>query len=231
MWIGVSFSISSFSQDKISGMWDEMHRYKEALLYETIDKEYTLAIKDSQAYVWTKKIFEGDLYVEYEFKIIRPGGLSILMVQATGMNREDFMSDYPLKTNGTMRTVYGENVRNYHWEYYREMSDVSNHFQNSVLAKNPFAFALSYSTLDKPYEYEKWNKLQFLQIGNKLVGAINGIVMVEFTDNSFINNGPVYNSGHIAIRCMLHTKMMFRNLKVYNRSTINVVKPVINPGE
>jgi len=198
------------------------------LLFETLNKQYTSALLDSQAYVWIKKFFEGDLYVEYEFKVLRPGGLSLLMVQATGMNGEDFMDDYPLKTTGRMTTVYGEDVRNYHWEYYREMSDMRNDVQNSVLAKNPFGFALSFSALDKPVEYNKWNKLQFLQIGNKLVGAINGIVMVEFTDNSFINNGPVLNSGRIAIRCMLHSKMLFRNLKVYNCSNLNVVKTLNN---
>jgi hypothetical protein len=199
---------------------------KDGLLVETINKQYTGALLDSQAYVWTKKPFEGDLYVEYDFKILRPGGLSLLMVQATGMNREDFMADYPLKTTGRMTTVYGEDVRNYHWEYYREMSDMRNDVQNSVLAKNPFGFALSFSALSKPYDYNKWNKLQFLQIGNKLIGAINGIVMVEFTDNGFINNGPVYNAGRIAIRCMIHSKMLFRNLKVYNRSQFKVVKKI-----
>lgn len=199
---------------------------QKGLLVETIDKQYTGALLDSQVYVWSKKAFEGDLYVEYEFKVLRPGGLSLLMVQASGMNREDFMADYPLKTTGRMTTVYGENVRNYHWEYYREMSDMRNDVQNSVLAKNPFGFALSFSALDKPVDYTKWNKLQFLQIGHKLVGAINGIVMVEFTDNSFINNGPVYNFGHIAIRCMLHSKMLFRNLKVYNKNQVQVINTI-----
>ena len=199
---------------------------KDGLLVETINRQYTGALLDSQVYVWSKKPFEGDLYVEYEFKILRPGGLSLLMVQATGMNREDFMADYPPKTTGRMTTVYGEDVRNYHWEYYREMSDMRNDVQNSVLAKNPFGFALSFSALSKPYDYNRWNKLQFLQIGNKLIGAINGVVMVEFTDNGFINNGPVYNAGRIAIRCMIHSKMLFRNLKVYNRDQFKVGKKI-----
>lgn len=196
----------------------------DGLLFETLNKQYTGTLLDSQAYVWPKKFFEGDLYVEYEFKILRPGGLSLLMVQASGMNGEDFMADYPLKTNGRMSTVFGEDVRNYHWEYYREMSDMSNYLQNSLLAKNPFGLAMSFSALDKPYDYQRWNKLQFLQIGNKLIGAINGIVMVEYTDKSGINNGPVFNRGHIAIRCMIHTKMLFRNLKVYNKSDLKIIK-------
>ncbi len=191
---------------------------KEGLLMETVDKLYTGKLLDSQVYVWSNKPFEGNLYVEYEFKVLRPGGLSLLMVQASGMNREDFMADYPLRTSGRMTTVYGEDVRNYHWEYYREMADMRNDVSNSALMKNPFLFPLSFSALNTPVEKNTWHKLQFLQIGNKLIGAIDGVKMVEYVDDGFNNNGPVYNFGRIAIRCMLHTKLLIRNLRVYNRS-------------
>jgi hypothetical protein len=194
----------------------------DGLLMETIDESYTEHLLDSQVYLWSGKPFEGDLYVEYEFKVLRPGGLSLLMVQASGMNREDFMADYPLRTSGRMLTVYGEDVRNYHWEYYREMSDMRNDVSNSALMKNPFLYPLSFSALTTPVEKNTWHKLQFLQIGNKLTGAIDGVIMVEFTDDGFTNNGPVYNYGRIAIRCMLHSKLLFRNLRVYNRNSLTV---------
>jgi len=194
----------------------------QGLLIETVDSPYTEKQLDHQVYVWSNKTFEGDLYVEYEFKVLRPGGLSLLMVQASGMNREDFMADYPLRTSGRMKTVYGEDIRNYHWEYYREMSDMRNDVSNSALVKNPFAYPLSFSALTTPVEKNVWHKLQFLQVGNKLTGAIDGKIMVEFTDDGFKNNGPVYDFGHIAIRCMLHSKMEFRNLKVYDRKPFAV---------
>lgn len=195
----------------------------EGLQIETINKEYTGRLLDSQVYVWTRQAFEGNLYVEFEFKVLRPGGLSLLMVQASGMNREDFMKDYPLRTGGRMTTVYGEDVRNYHWEFYREMQDMRNDVENSALMKNPFLYPLSFRSLTTPVKKDGWNKLQFLQIGNKLVGAINGKVMVEFTDDGFNNNGPVYDFGHIAIRCMLKSKNQYRNLKVYNQPTFKTV--------
>lgn len=201
----------------------------EGLLVETINKEYTGALLDSQVYIWTKKPFEGDLYVEFEFMTLRPGGLSLLMVQASGMNREDFMADYPLRATGRMTMVYGEDVRNYHWEYYREMADMRNDVENSALMKNPYLYPLSFGSLDKPVEKNVWHKLQFLQIGNKLIGAVNGIIMVESEDDGFSNNGPAYNFGRISIRCMLRTKMLFRNLKVYNKKNIEVIKD-LNPA-
>ena len=194
----------------------------QGLLIETIDSPYTQKELDHQVYLWSNRTFEGDLYVEYEFKVLRPGGLSLLMVQASGMNREDFMADYPLRTSGRMKTVYGEDIRNYHWEYYREMADMRNDVSNSALMKNPFAYPLSFSALTTPVEKNVWHKLQFLQIGNKLTGVIDGKIMVEFTDDGFTNNGPVYNFGHIAIRCMLHSKLQFRNLRVYDRSEFSV---------
>jgi len=190
----------------------------QGLLIETVDSPYTAKELDHQVYLWSNRTFEGDLYVEYEFKVLQPGGLSLLMVDASGMNREDFMTDYALRTSGRMKTVYGEDVRNYHWEYYREMADMRNDVSNSALVKNPFAYPLAFSALTTSVEKNVWHKLQFLQIGNKLTGAIDGKIMVEFTDDGFTNNGPVYNFGHIAIRCMLHSKLMFRNLRVYDRS-------------
>ncbi|MBC7887356.1 MAG: DUF1961 family protein [Ferruginibacter sp.] len=202
---------------------------KEGLLVETINKEYTGRLLDSQVYVWTNRPFEGNLYVEYEFKVLRPGGLSLLMVQASGMNREDFMADYPLRTGGRMTTVYGEDVRNYHWEYYREMSDMRNDVENSALMKNPFLYPLSFGSLNTPVKKEVWHKLQFLQINNKLAGAIDGIIMVEFEDDGFSNNGPVYDFGRIAIRCMLHSKLLFRNLKVYNQSKFKTIQIFNSP--
>jgi hypothetical protein len=63
-----------------------------------------------------------------------------------------------------------------------------------------------------------------LQIDNKLVGAIDGVVMFDCTDDGFTNNGPVLDFGRIAIRCMLHSKMVFRNLKVYNKQRIETEK-------
>jgi hypothetical protein len=201
----------------------------QGLLIETINKQFTKSLRDSQVYVWSNKTFEGDLYLEYEFKVLRPGGLSLLMVNASGMNREDFMKDYPLKTSGLMVTVFGENVRNYHWEYYREMSDMSNVLNNSALMKNPYNVPLAFGTHDQPWEYNRWHKLQYLQVGNRLIGAINGIVMVDVLDNGLGSSGAVFDFGHIAIRCMLNTKMLFRDLKVYNRAKIDREVKVLHP--
>lgn len=197
---------------------------KDGLLIETIDSAYRRELLNKQVYLWSGKPFEGDLYVEFEFNSLRPGGLSLLMVQASGMNREDFMADYPLRTSGKMTMVYGEDIRNYHWEYYREMADVRNDLSSSGLVKNPFNFPMSYSCISSQLEKNKWHKLQFLQEGNKIIGAVDGIMMIEATDNGFNNTGPVYNFGRIALRCMLHSKMLFRNLKVYNRNSISVAK-------
>ena len=191
---------------------------KEGLLVETVDKPYTGSLLNKQMYLWTLKPFEGDLYVEFEFQSLRPGGLSLLMVQASGMNREDFMADYPWRTEGRMTMVFAEDVRNYHWEFYREMADMTNIYDNSALIKNPYSHAMSFKALDRPFENHKWHKLQFLQIGDKLIGAIDGQIMVEAEDNTS-TNGAVYDFGRIALRSMLHTKMLYKNLKVYNRKT------------
>ncbi len=51
----------------IQGLPEKVEITPEGLLVETIDKLYTGSRLDSQVYLWIKKPFEGDLFVEYDF--------------------------------------------------------------------------------------------------------------------------------------------------------------------
>jgi hypothetical protein len=190
--------------------------HPEGLLIETPDIPYgTPDCFPKQMYLWSEQTFEGNIYVEFEFKPLRPGGLSLLMIHASGMTREDFMADYPRKTSGIMQTVFAENVRNYHWEFLREMTDVRNDVATAFSRKNPFAFRNGFGSAPGPLTIGQWHKAQIVQHEGKIRGAIDGKILLEIDDNSFINTGTILNYGHIAIRCMLHTSIVFRNLKVY----------------
>ncbi len=122
----------------------------EGLLIETPNIPYGADAYTKQVYIWSNKTFEGNIYVEFEWKALKPNGLSLLMIHASGMGREDFMADYPKKTSGTMLTVHGENVRNYHWEFYREMNDVRNDVGTAFSRKNPFAYRNSFKSARLP---------------------------------------------------------------------------------
>ena len=189
--------------------------HAEGLLIETPDIPYGWNAYPKQVYIWSNRTFEGNIYVEFDWKALKPNGLSLLMIQASGMTREDFMADYPKKTSGIMQTVHEENVRNYHWEFYREMNDVRNDVGTAFSRKNPFAFRIGFNSAPAPFAINEWHKLQMLQIEGKIRGAIDGKILLEFDDNSRTNTGCILNYGHIAIRCMVHTAMVFRNLKVY----------------
>ena len=58
------------------------------------------------------------------------------MVQASGIHREDFLTDHPRRTTGSMETIIGDRVRNYHWEFYRRAVDVRGDLGTQVLCKN-----------------------------------------------------------------------------------------------
>ncbi len=194
----------------------------EGLLVETpqnIPKHNIHAQDFDQVYLWTDQAFEGDLYVEYEFMPLKERGLSLLMVQASGMQREDFMKDYPLRTNGSMLTVCWEDVRNYHWEYYRQMNDTRNDVASHALIKNPWFKPLGYVCAPYTLDINVWHKLQFFQEGNHIRCIMDGQVVLDVTDDGFTNNGPVLNFGRIAIRCMVRTSVLFRNFKVYNKQS------------
>lgn len=191
--------------------------HPEGLLIETPQLRYASnEAWNSQVYIWSHKVFEGDIYVEFEWKAIKPNGLSLLMIQASGMGREDFMLDHPKRTNGTMQTVHAEDVRNYHWEFYREMNDVRNDTGTAFSRKNPFAYRIGFGSAPQSFAINEWHKLQMVQRGGTILGAIDGKILLDINDSSRNNSGAILNFGHIAIRCMVHSSVVFRNLKVFN---------------
>ncbi len=188
----------------------------EGLLIQTPELRYgSQEAWNSQVYIWSNRTFEGNIYVEFEWKALKPNGLSLLMIHASGMTREDFMADYPKKKNGTMNTVHAENVRNYHWEFYREMNDVRNDTGTAFSRKNPFAYRIGFGSSPAPFTVNQWHKAQIVQHGGKIRGAIDGKILLEIDDSSRTNSGCILNYGHLAIRCMVHSSLVFRNLKVY----------------
>ena len=67
-------------------------------------------------------------------------------------------------------------------------------------------------------------KIRLRRMGQKKAPFYRIVVSDSRSPRGMVNSGPVLTSGHIAIRCMVHTKMLFRNLKVYNRSQFEAVR-------
>jgi hypothetical protein len=170
-----------------------------------------------QVYFWTNQFFEGDLAVEYDFMPLQENGLSVLVFQASGMQHEDFMSDYPLRTSGCMRTIWGENVRNYDWEYWREMDDIRHDTESHIFNKQPWGFQLAHQSQPRQWTHNEWHHIQLVQEGQRLRGTIDGVLIFDVIDSPDMQQGPTFNCGHIAIRCMWKTKMLVKDFKVYNK--------------
>lgn len=179
-----------------------------------IDRDWT---DWTRMYLWSRRAFEGDLYLKLEFKTLARGGLALLCAQAAGMQGESFLDDYYLRTDGSMRMVCWEDVRNYHWEFYREMADVRNDLVSHACLKNPWYKPMSFQVEDRRWELDRWYTLEYLQEGPRLRGLIDGVVVMDVVDHGMDNNGPVLLNGHIGLRCMMRTKMVFRNLEVFDR--------------
>lgn len=176
---------------------------------------------NNRVYFWTNQTFEGDLYIRYQFKILAHGGLSLLVTQAAGMQGEDFIREYPLRTNGNMRTITSQDVRDYIWEYYREMTDCRNDLAATGIGKVSGSGRLSgltSRTENRVWDLDTWHTLEYLQVGNRISGAIDGRKVVDCEDN-----GSVLRNGHIAIRCMMRTDMVFRDLSVRTRQDYEVL--------
>ncbi|AOS44325.1 hypothetical protein Verru16b_01386 [Lacunisphaera limnophila] len=184
----------------------------EGLLLQTPDAVNT----ESRVYFWSPDVFEGDLAVEFEFRPEQTTGLALLVVQASGMQREDFLADHLPRTSGSMDTIIADRVRNYHWEYFRHAVDVRGDLATQVLVKNPWMRPLAMSS-QAPLALNEWHRLLFVQEGNRLRGAIDGVWVFDMMDDPDTHSGPVLDRGRVALRLMYGTKMRFRNLKIWNR--------------
>ena len=171
----------------------------------------------TRMYLWTRRFFEGDLYVSVDFKIHRHGGLALLMAQAAGMQGERFLDDYRLRSTGSMRVVCWEDVRNYHWEFYREIVDVRNDLVSHACLKNPWARPINFQIENRTWELERWYRLVFLQEGARLRGTIDSTTVMDAHDHGFENSGPVLRGGYVALRLMMCSDMTFRNLQIHTR--------------
>lgn len=174
----------------------------------------------TRTYLFTRRTFEGDLCVSVDFKIHAHGGLALLMAGVAGMQGEDFLQDYPGRTDGSMRCVCWEDLRNYHWEFYREMKDVRNDLVSHAVLKNPWFKPVAFQIEPRTWELERWYRLSWLHVGDRVLGAIDGNVVVDFTDTGFDNNGPVLRNGRVALRAMMRTDMTFRNLRILARPDV-----------
>ena len=171
----------------------------------------------TRMYLWTRQVWQGDLFVTFEFKLHSHGGLALLMVQAAGMQGEDFLNDYPLRSDGSMQVVHREDVRNYHWEFFREMCDCRNDLVSHGCFKNPWLRPLSYQIENRTWELDRWYRLTFVQEGARLRGAIDNVTVIDVHDTGFDNNGPVLRHGRVALRAMMRTDMTFRSFEIHTR--------------
>ena len=205
---------------EVQGAPDAVRITPEGLRITTPAREplHDFSVLDMNAgYVWSRRFFHGDLYVRYEFQTLRRGGLSLLMTHCSGMQGEDFHAIHAPRINGTMRTVCWEDVRNYHWEYYREMNDVRNDVATHAMLKNPWLHPLAFQVHGPLYPVGEWQVLEFLQEGRRIRGAINGDVVIDADDDPAAGHGPTFACGRIAIRCMTRTDLLVRNLRVLTR--------------
>lgn len=160
----------------------------------------------------------------FDFRPEQATGLALLVVQASGMQREDFLTDHPPRTSGAMDTIIADRVRNYHWEFFRHAVDVRGDLATQVLVKNPWMRPLAMSSL-APLALDEWHHLLLVQEGDRLRGAIDGLWAFDVRDDPDSHSGPVLDRGRVALRLMYGTKMRFRNLNVWSRPGLTGFTP------
>lgn len=183
----------------------------EGLLIKTPDQ----VERETRMYLWSPRAFEGDQWIEFDFRLEGPAGLALVSACASGMQREDFLSDHGVPKTGSMSTILRD-VRNYHWEFMRRVEAMRTDVETQYVAKNPFAHRLHCACVPR-LESNRWYRLRLVIAGQRLHGSFDGQTVFDLTDTPFGNNGPVYNFGRIGLRQMYHTALRYRNFSVHER--------------
>jgi hypothetical protein len=183
----------------------------DGLVWKTPDIIHT----ESRGYLWCPYYVEGDLCIEYEFQLVSPKGLALVIMCASGTRGEDIISDQGLKKTGSMADMNG-NYRNYHWEYVRRVEAMRTDVETQYVNKNPWGKSL-FVGCTKRLEQNKWIKIRFMKTGKRISGEMDGRKIFDVEDTGFDNNGPLLNSGRIVLRQMYATSMKYRNFTIYQK--------------
>lgn len=171
--------------------------------------------KETRMYLWSPRPFDGDQWIEFDFRVESPRGLALLCVCVSGMLREDSFADHGVPRTGGMVTILRD-VRNYHWEYVRRVEAMRTDVETQYVLKNPFGSTLHNACVPR-LEQNRWYRLRFIKAGSRLHGSFDGQTVFDVIDDPFANTGPVYNFGRIGLRQMYGTALRYRNLAVFQR--------------
>jgi hypothetical protein len=169
---------------------------------------------DSRMYLWSPRNFEGDQWIEYDFRPESKDGLALLAVCCRGPQREDLLDDR-LENSGSMGVILNRSV-NYHWEYFRRVEIMRRDVETQYVSKNPWHWHMHYGCIPK-LEVGQWHRLRFVKMGCRLHGSIDGRTVFDVKDDPLANNGSVLNFGRIGLRHMYNTAVRYRNLSVHER--------------
>lgn len=170
---------------------------------------------ESRGYLWCPYYVEGDVCVEYEFQLLSPKGLSLVIICASGTRGEDIIDDQGLKKTGSMADM-NTNYRNYHWEYVRRVEAMRTDVETQYVNKNPWGKSL-FVGCTKRLDQNRWIRIRFMKTGNRISGEMDGRKIFDVEDTAFDNNGPLLNTGRIVLRQMYATSMKYRNFTVYQK--------------
>ncbi len=172
--------------------------------------------KESRAYLWSPVNIEGDQWIEFDFQLVSPKGLALVVYYASGIQGEDVITDHGLVQTGAMAEMNGS-YRNYHWEFMRRVEAMRTDVETQYVNKNPWGKSIYIGCVPR-FDQNRWYKLGFIKKGNRLVGLLDGKVVFDYTENPKDNFGPSLNSGRVVLRQMYNTTMIYRNFVIYRKT-------------
>lgn len=158
---------------------------------------------------WNNKVEHPDDFIlEWEFAPVKARGLTIMFVNAKGVNGKDALDPSLASRDGSYKQYHSGDINNYGWSYYRyhnDFSGVSNVRRNvGFKLVNTESNIIPYpGAVGKTYHMVLYKK------GSLIQGFVNG--QEQF---SYLDPNP-WEGGRFGLRQMSSTKANYDNLKVW----------------
>lgn len=163
---------------------------------------------------WCPKDLPARFVAEWEVRNLHmEAGLCILFFAAKGRKGEDIFDPKLAKRRGVFNQYTKGDIDNYHISYYANTPTQKDR-SHSHLRKNHGFRKVQAGELGIPPDSEEVYRIRLVKDNGHITMSVDGRMIIDWTDDGK-TFGEVLSSGKFGFRQMKWTRMVYRNLRVW----------------
>ncbi|MBI1286160.1 MAG: DUF1961 family protein [Flavobacteriales bacterium] len=163
---------------------------------------------------WCPQELPARFVAEWDVRNLHPeAGLCIVFFAAKGRHGEDIFDPQLTKRTGIFRQYTKGDIDNYHISYYANTPTQKDR-PHSHLRKNHGFKKVQAGELGIPPDSEEVHHIRLVKDQGHITMSVDGRMIIDWTDDGK-TFGEVLGSGKLGFRQMKWTRMVYRNLRVW----------------